>query len=130
MLVPKVDISVKHLSLKHNTHSFSSIIMPTQTLQCMKFSAKTVMRTATFRDLSLANYQGTLASQSLAGYVNESFEFHSKTKTNAITYTFLVSMSLLCACSIYYLVGVIREAHRSRNAPALTENLVNDSGLA
>ncbi|KAL7499869.1 hypothetical protein ACHAWT_008717 [Skeletonema menzelii] len=98
--------------------------------QCMKFSAKTTMRTATFRDLAMANMQGTLTTQSLAGYVNESFEFHSKTKTNAITYTFLISMSMLCACSIYYLVKIIREASRSRSAPNLTETLVANAEVA
>ena len=96
----------------------------------MKFSAKTVMRTATFRDIAISHSQGTLASNSLAGYINESFEFHSKTKTNAITYTFLIAMSMLCAGSLYYLVKVIREASRSRNAPALTETLVTDAGLS
>ena len=88
------------------------------------------MRTATFRDLAMANMQGTLTTQSLAGYVNESFEFHSKTKTNAITYTFLISMSMLCACSIYYLVKIIREASRSRSAPNLTETLVSNGEVA
>eukprot|EP00574_Skeletonema_japonicum_P003002 CAMPEP_0201719796 /NCGR_PEP_ID=MMETSP0593-20130828/4918_1 /ASSEMBLY_ACC=CAM_ASM_000672 /TAXON_ID=267983 /ORGANISM="Skeletonema japonicum, Strain CCMP2506" /LENGTH=598 /DNA_ID=CAMNT_0048210315 /DNA_START=217 /DNA_END=2013 /DNA_ORIENTATION=- len=92
--------------------------------QCMKFSAKTVMRTASFRDLSMANLQGTLTAASLSGYVDQTFEFHSKTKTNALTYTFLVSMSLLCLGSLYYLVQIIGEASRSRAAPALTQTLV------
>lgn len=36
--------------------------------QCMKFMAKTVMKTATFRDMSLANAQGTLTDTPLAAY--------------------------------------------------------------
>lgn len=90
----------------------------------MKFSAKTVMRTASFRDLAMANLQGTLTTHSLSGFVDTTFEFQNKNKTNALTYTFLVSMSLLCLGSLYYLVQVIREATRSRSAPALTETLV------
>eukprot|EP00573_Skeletonema_grethae_P002842 CAMPEP_0201688566 /NCGR_PEP_ID=MMETSP0578-20130828/2310_1 /ASSEMBLY_ACC=CAM_ASM_000663 /TAXON_ID=267565 /ORGANISM="Skeletonema grethea, Strain CCMP 1804" /LENGTH=575 /DNA_ID=CAMNT_0048172929 /DNA_START=180 /DNA_END=1907 /DNA_ORIENTATION=+ len=92
--------------------------------QCMKFSAKTVMRTASFRDLSMANLQGTLTAHSLSGYVDQTFEFHSKTKTNAFTYTFLVTMSMLCIGSLYYLVKIIVEANRSMSAPALSETLV------
>jgi len=92
--------------------------------QCMKFSAKTVMRTASFRDLAIANLQGTLTSHSLSGYVDQTYEFHSHTKTNALTYTFLISMCMLCVASLVYLVKIIQEASRSRNAPALTETLV------
>jgi len=36
--------------------------------QCMKFMAKTVMKTATFRDMALANAQGTLTDTPLAAY--------------------------------------------------------------
>jgi len=92
--------------------------------QCMKFSAKTVMTTASFRDLSTANLQGTLTSHSLSGFVDQRYEFHSKTKTNALTYTFLISMSLFCIGSLYYLVQVIREARRSRSAVGLSDRLV------
>ena len=90
----------------------------------MKFSAKTVMRSATFRDMALANLQGTLTANPLAGYVDTSTDFESKTKTNALTYTFLVSMSLLMLGSLYYLFTVIQEARRSRSDVALTETLV------
>jgi hypothetical protein len=36
--------------------------------QCMKFMAKTTMKTATFRDMTLAQQQGTLADAPLSGY--------------------------------------------------------------
>ena len=114
----KLDIHVEHLS-QHNTHLFLFHYS-----QCMKFSAKTVMRTASFRDLAIANLQGTLTSHSLSGYVDQTYEFHSHTKTNALTYTFLISMCMLCVASLVYLVKIIQEASRSRNAPALTETLV------
>lgn len=92
--------------------------------QCMKFSAKTVMKVASFRDISIANLQGTLSKNALSGFVDTSFEFHNKTKTNALTYTFLISMSLLCIGSLVYLVKVVQEARRSRRDVELNQSLV------
>ena len=54
--------------------------------QCMKFMAKTTMKTATFRDVSLATAQGTLVDSPLSGYLATS----KASSTGAVTtYLFL-----------------------------------------
>lgn len=91
----------------------------------MKFSAKTVLRAATFRDMAVANLQGTVSKNPLAGYVDTSVDFESKTRQNALTYTFLVSMSLCLIGSLFYLYTVIQEALRSRATSAeMSQTLV------
>merc|ERR1719217_227453 len=77
--------------------------------QCMKFSAKTVMKTATFRDLSLANSQGTLAEYPLSGYINAQEEYVSHRKEAFFMYFYLAVASCLCMFSLYKLYEAVRK---------------------
>lgn len=81
--------------------------------QCMKFSAKTVMKTATFRDLSLGRNQGVLAKYPLSGYFDGSQQYIHETKGNVGTYIFLVSASCALCFSVWNLYKVAKEARRS-----------------
>lgn len=74
--------------------------------QCMKFSAKTVMKTATFRDLSLGRHQGTLVQTPLSGYVVRNGTFHKHRLSTAGTYLFFVGSAGLLAFSAYNLYKV------------------------
>jgi hypothetical protein len=56
--------------------------------QCMKFSAKTVMKTATFRDLSLGRTQTTLVEYPLSGFFVDTDHYQRHTMTNIRTYAF------------------------------------------
>merc|ERR1719464_580193 len=68
--------------------------------QCMKFSAKTAMRTATFRDLSLGRHQATLVEYPLSGYFDESDHYRRDTWGTIGTYFFLslATVGLLGSC--------------------------------
>lgn len=57
--------------------------------QCMKFSAKTVMKTATFRDLSLGRTQATLVEYPLSGFFDNTDHYQKNTMENIRTYFFL-----------------------------------------
>lgn len=73
--------------------------------QCMKFSAKTVMKTATFRDMSLGRAQGTLAKSPLAGYLHTKGMYREKMMGNFFTYFFFASATLFL---VYALVSFYR----------------------
>lgn len=81
--------------------------------QCMKFSAKTVMKTATFRDLSLGKHEGSLAKYPLAGYVDEQEEYNSNTWGYFGTWFFLIAVSCALILSMWNLYKVAKEARRS-----------------
>lgn len=71
----------------------------------MKFSAKTVMKTATFRDMSLGRAQGTLVKSPLAGYLNTRGAYRQKLVGNFFTYFFFALSSFAL---IYALVSFNR----------------------
>jgi hypothetical protein len=78
----------------------------------MKFSAKTVMKTATFRDLSLARHQGTLAENPLSGYFDVSHTYdHSK--ENFTTYFLLITASTGLFLALVNMALVALRARRS-----------------
>ena len=79
----------------------------------MKFSAKTVMKTATFRDLSLGRYQGSLVEYPLSGYFDASKQYRQKTWGNVGTYFFLASASCVLLLSLWNLVRVAGRSRRS-----------------
>lgn len=69
--------------------------------QCMKFMAKTSMNTATFRDMSLGRYQGTLTATQMNGY-NVSNTWRREGFSNVLTYFFLcVSLIIFIYGSVY-----------------------------
>ena len=68
----------------------------------MKFSAKTVMKTATFRDMSLGRAQGSLVKSPLAGYLHTSGLYRQKMMGNVWTYFFF---ALTSGALIYALVN-------------------------
>jgi len=74
--------------------------------QCMKFSAKTVMNTATFRDLSLGKTQATLAEYPLSGFYENSDKYKKDTIGNIRTYAFLGFTMIGLIYSLYNLVAV------------------------
>ena len=78
----------------------------------MKFSAKTVMKTATFRDLSLGRYQGSLAENPLSGYVDSSTEYQQQSMGNVSTYFFLVGASAALCLSLWNLYRVVKQSRR------------------
>jgi len=70
--------------------------------QCMKFMAKTTMNTATFRDMSLGRYQGTLTATQMNGY-NVNKNWRREAFSNVLTYFFLcVSLVIFGYGSIYF----------------------------
>jgi len=83
-----------------NTLSLTICVLQdyTNVNQCMKFMAKTVMNTATFRDLTLATSQGTLVSKPLSGY-----RVLKKHRTGMFgTYLYL-----LCSTSLF-IYGIVK----------------------
>jgi len=78
--------------------------------QCMKFSAKTVMKTATFRDLSLGRTQQTLVEYPLSGFLDESDHYHRHTMDNIATYFYLCAAVLATIYSLYNLYIVWKAA--------------------
>lgn len=70
--------------------------------QCMKFMAKTTMNTATFRDMSLGRYQGTLTATQMNGY-SGSKNWRREAFSNALTYLFLcVALVIFVYGSVYF----------------------------
>lgn len=70
--------------------------------QCMKFMAKTTMNTATFRDMSLGRYQGTLTATQMNGY-NVSKSWHREGFSTALTYLFLGASMVIFVYGTVYL---------------------------
>lgn len=64
--------------------------------------AKTTMNTATFRDMSLGRYQGTLTATQMNGY-NVSSNWRREAFSNFLTYCFLgVSFIIFVYGSVYF----------------------------
>ena len=69
----------------------------------MKFMAKTTMNTATFRDMSLGRYQGTLVATPLNGFQGKQ-SWRKESWSNKLTYLFLsVSVIIFLYGLIYFL---------------------------
>ena len=66
----------------------------------MKFMAKTEMNTASFRDIMLANSQGTLIDNPLAGYMNSKNQGWFKRRRNS---TSAFGMWFWFVCSVVLL---------------------------
>ena len=78
----------------------------------MKFSAKTVMKTATFRDISLARAQGTLVVDPLAGYREDSRGPYRQTMLgNYLSYFFFIGTTIAMIASLYLLYMVARQSN-------------------
>jgi len=73
--------------------------------QCMKFMAKTTMNTATFRDMSLGRYQGTLTATQMNGY-NVSKTWRREGFSTLLTYLFLCSSLVVFMYGSIYLYKV------------------------
>ena len=86
--------------------------------QCMKFSAKTTMHTATFRDLSLGRNQATLVKYPLSGFFDEQDRYTRDVVGNFVTYFFFASVVFGFLYSVYYLYKVAdhiaRETRRGK----------------
>ena len=78
--------------------------------QCMKFSAKTSMQTATFRDLNLASLQNTISDSSLASgfYVHE--QYHRRGWQNFLTVILYISSLTCCLYATCYCWKAERES--------------------
>lgn len=87
----------------------------------MKFSAKTVMKTATFRDLSLGSNQASLVEYPLSGYINSSTEYQLKGMGTFATYFFLAVMSCAFAYSVW---NLYKTAKGTRALPTLRDSLL------
>jgi hypothetical protein len=74
-------------------------------LQCMKFMAKTKMNTATFRDMSMGRYQGTLVSTPLAGFQGKK-SWRREAFSNQMTYLFLCVSAIVFAYGLIYFIRV------------------------
>ena len=75
----------------------------------MKFSAKLVMKTATFRDVSLGTAQATLTANPLSGYVKSSKSYRREGFENFMTWFFLVGVSSAFVYSLWNLYKVSKE---------------------
>jgi len=82
--------------------------------QCMKFSAKTTMNTATFRDLSLGRTQATLVEYPLSGFFEETDHYRLNTRSNIKTYFCLSAAVMGLFYSLINLYVVSKAAKRER----------------
>lgn len=89
--------------------------------QCMKFSAKTVMKTATFRDLSLGRTQATLVEYPLSGFLDAADHYRRHWMDNFVTYFSLSAAVIVLFYSLYTFYTAVKVAK--------TEELKNDSLL-
>jgi hypothetical protein len=71
----------------------------------MKFMAKTTMNTATFRDMSMGRYQGTLVSTPLAGFEGKK-SWRRESFSNKMTYLFLCVAAVVFAYGLIYFIRV------------------------
>lgn len=72
----------------------------------MKFSAKTVMKTATFRDLSLGRHQGVLGENPLSGYLDSRERYSTHTMGNLAVYAAFTGVVVALALSLLNLYRV------------------------
>eukprot|EP00934_Nitzschia_sp_Nitz4_P005262 Nitzschia sp. Nitz4//scaffold103_size77763//34328//36057//NITZ4_005443-RA/size77763-snap-gene-0.56-mRNA-1//-1//CDS//3329532322//5252//frame0 len=94
--------------------------------QCMKFSAKTVMQTATFRDMSLSRVQGSLADAPLAGYLNSGGEYVHDIMGAFFSYL-LFAAALTCCCYNTYWYYVVKRATKY-NFQGDMDDIIQQSG--
>jgi len=92
--------------------------------QCMKFSAKTVMKTATLRDLSLGRTQATLVEYPLSGFFEDTDHYRRDTMGNIGTYLFFCAAVCAMLFSLFNLCVISRAAKlerapRNKNASLL-----------
>jgi hypothetical protein len=76
----------------------------------MKFSAKTVMKTATFRDMSLGRIQNSLVETPLSGYLNSRGKYQVQKFESFLTYCFFFVATAALLCSTCWLFNSIRKA--------------------
>lgn len=67
--------------------------------------AKTTMNTATFRDMSMGRYQGTLVSTPLSGFEGTK-SWRSESLSNKLTYFYLCVAAVVFAYGLIYFVRV------------------------
>ena len=89
--------------------------------QCMKFSAKTYMQTATFRDLSLGRSQSTLVDSPLSGYFLSTDHYQKNTLGNFKTYGFLTFTVVALIYSVYNLSAVFKTTKRIRKSSGVSK---------
>jgi len=94
--------------------------------QCMKFSAKTVMKTATFRDLSLGRTQATLVEYPLTGFLDEADHYHRDTLGNVARYFFLSTMTMALFYSLYHLYTVSKAARAAKQRDPFKDSLLTE----
>ena len=80
----------------------------------MKFSAKTTMETATFRDIMLARIQNSLVERPLAGYLQTKGNYRGERFANALTTLFFLAASFLLIFALITLVKVALAAKRAK----------------
>lgn len=78
--------------------------------QCMKFSAKTVMKTATFRDLHMGRTQATLVEYPLSGFFSEADHYSRNTLGNIGTYFCVSLVTFALFYSLFNLYTVWKKA--------------------
>jgi hypothetical protein len=71
----------------------------------MKFMAKTNMNTATFRDMSLGRYQGTLVATPLTGFEGKK-SWRRESFSNKMTYFFLAISVVFFTYGLVYFLRV------------------------
>lgn len=85
----------------------------------MKFMAKTTMYTATFRDLVLANTQGTLVDHPLSGYRDGNIKYlssYNATRSVFLEYLFLI----FSICVLWYGIVKYRKMKQSKQIKSST----------
>jgi hypothetical protein len=82
----------------------------------MKFSAKTVMKTATFRDLSLGRTQQTFVEYPLSGFLAEASQFTYDAMSNFATYFWFIAVTMAFCLSLFCLCKVSRYTTKSKGA--------------
>jgi hypothetical protein len=81
----------------------------------MKFMAKTKMNTATFRDMSLGRYQGTLVATPLNGFNTQHDSWRRESWSNRLTYLFLF---VALMCFLYGFIYFIRAKNDTKYKPS------------
>ena len=99
----------------------------TNVSQCMKFMAKTEMNTATFRDLSLAQSQGTLVDRPLAGFMDSkarNARYMMESAGTALNYLFFMVSAAVLFYGVTNFWRVRRKVKLAPKAQKMDEPLV------
>mmetsp|Transcript_7002 Transcript_7002/g.20311 ORF Transcript_7002/g.20311 Transcript_7002/m.20311 type:complete len:536 (-) Transcript_7002:1209-2816(-) len=94
--------------------------------QCMKFSAKTVMKTATFRDLSLGRNQATLVEYPLSGFLDEADHYRRDIFGNIATYFCLSAVALVMFFSVFNLYRVSKTVKAEKQQANTKDSLLTE----